>query len=309
MNLSLFDLHCDTAWEMLKQKQPLEENGLAVSLQKASIYHRYAQVMAHWTPSRMQDEEGWQNFLAMHQNLLNDPAVRTHKAKICTSCPDKDHIPSLFLAVEDARILAGKIDRVDRLFAMGIRILTPLWKGETCIGGSHDTDRGLTSFGKEALDRAASLGMILDISHASIRSAEMIFSIAQAHHRPVIASHSNAYDVCPVSRNLRTEQIQYIVDSDGLIGINLFTDFVTADGKATSIDALRHIDRFLELGAKDRIALGCDMDGCKLPPDIPNVSALVRLAEQMQKSGYSEELIHNLFYGNAYRFAKQYFRT
>ena len=47
MKLSLFDLHCDTAGEMLKTGQELEQNELAVSLRKASVYQHYVQVMAH----------------------------------------------------------------------------------------------------------------------------------------------------------------------------------------------------------------------------------------------------------------------
>ena len=308
MELSLFDLHCDTAWEMLKNKQPLERNDLAVSLEKASVYRRYAQVMAHWTPYRMQDEEGWLNCLEMHQNLANDPAVLEHKAEIQTVCPTEQQTAMLFLAIEDARILAGKVDRVDMLYGMGFRILTPLWKDETCIGGSHNTEAGLTPFGKAALERAVSLGMLLDISHASVQSAEEIFEISQKHDRPVIASHSNAYDVCPVSRNLRREQIRKIIASDGIIGLNLYTAFLKADGNATAEDALAHIDYFLEQGAEKHLALGCDMDGCDLPPDIVDVGALPRLAELMLSHGYSEELVHAVFYENAYRFVKKYFK-
>lgn len=307
MKLSLFDLHCDTAGEMLKTGQELEQNELAVSLRKASVYQHYVQVMAHWTPYGMQDEDAWEYCLRMLKNLKDDPAITAKKAVIQTVCPKQVDSPTLFLAVEDARILANQLERVNLLFENGIRILTPLWKGESCIGGSHDTDKGLTDFGRAALERAVSLGMILDISHASAASAEDIFTISKKHCRPVIASHSNAYEICPVSRNLRKDQIQAIVASDGLIGINLYKNFLKPDGNATAEDALAHIDYFLEQGAKEHLALGCDMDGCDLPPDIPDVSSLHRLAELMLAHGYSECLIRAIFYGNALRFAVQYF--
>lgn len=308
MNLSLFDLHCDTALEMLRNKQSFFQNTLAVSLQKASVYQRYVQVMAHWTPYRLGDEEGWKLVQEMLQNLKNDPVISEGKAVIQSVCPDRDHAPTLLLAVEDARILANRLERVDTLFESGIRILTPLWKGESCIGGSHDTDKGLTDFGKAALGRAVDLGMILDISHASVASAEDIFTIAKKHGRPVIASHSNAYDICPVSRNLRREQIGAIVASDGIIGINLYTKFLKPNGNATLEDTLAHIEYFLEAGAEQHLALGCDMDGCDLPSDVPDIAALPHLAELMQRHGYAEELIRAIFYENAYRFAQKHFK-
>ncbi len=298
MKLSLFDLHCDTVYEMRKQRQSLWENTLAVSLQKAAVFDRYIQVLAHWTDSSLEDEEGWLAFHAMLGYLKNDPALKKQAQSIST----------LLLSVEDARILAGKIERIDELYRLGIRILTPLWKGKTCIGGSHDTASGLTRFGKEALLRAASLGMILDISHASEESAREIFEISEKANRPVMASHSNAYEICPVSRNLRKWQLQKMLDCDGIIGINLHRYFLKEDGKAGIDDVLSHISYFLENGAEDHLALGCEMDGCNLPAEIPDLSKLPILAESMQKANYSEELIQKIFYQNAYSFAQKYLR-
>lgn len=305
MELSLFDLHCDTAYEMLRQKQPLSSNHLAISLENARKFKRYIQVMALWTDLKLDDGSGWQSCLAMLENLRNDATITSGDAMIQTSVSE-DLRPTLLLAVEDARILDGKLERVDRLYQSGIRILTPLWKGLTCIGGSHDTDQGLTPFGKKALKYALDLGMILDISHASECSAEDIFALAKEKKRPVIASHSNAYSVCPVSRNLRDGQIQSILSSDGIIGINLYRGFLTQDGNACAEDILPHIEYFLEQGAKNALCIGGDMDGAELPDDIPNLSALPLLAELMLKHNYPEKLIYDIFYQNAFRFAQKY---
>lgn len=307
MELSLFDLHCDTAYEMLKQKQPLADNSLAVSLKKAEGFRRYVQVIALWTDHRIDDEDGWQQYLAMRSNFLLDSALQTGAARTVTRYPEADEkSPTLILAVEDARILAEKLERVDLLYGHGVRILTPLWKGLTCIGGSHDTDMGLTDFGKHALKRATELGMILDLSHASLASANDMLEIAACHSRPVIASHSDAYAICPVSRNLRDEQVLAILCSGGVIGLNLYGAFLKADGNATAEDLIPHIEHFLSLGAEDALCLGCDMDGCDLPPDIPDLSALPRLAELLQKRNYSDRLIQKIFFENADRFAKKY---
>ena len=198
------------------------------------------------------------------------------------------------------------IRRIDRLYQMGIRIITPLWSGVSCIGGAHDTDEGLSTFGKNAMLRAISIGMIPDISHASERSADAIFELAAHSLRPVIASHSNAFAVCPVSRNLRDRQIQCILDTHGVIGINLYTRFLRKDGNADVTDVLRHMEYFLAHGARDSLCLGCDMDGSELPVELSDVSRLPRLAEEMLKQNYSEDLIRAIFFENAYQFAKKY---
>ena len=121
MKLSLFDLHCDTAYEMLHQNRSLDVNDLAVSLENAEKFEHYAQMMAYWTPPHLSDEDGFFALNRMHQNLMHDPAVKQNRTKIITGRFSRQDKRVLLLSVEDARILNGCIERVDRLWQMGIR--------------------------------------------------------------------------------------------------------------------------------------------------------------------------------------------
>lgn len=290
---------------MLAQKQALTRNRLAVSLQKAVFFDQYIQIMALWTDDTLDNESGWTRLCAMRENLLADEALKNGSASLCVTCPPQKAGTSLFLSLEDARVLNHRIERVDALFQMGIRFLTPLWWGDSCIGGAHDTQVGLTDFGKRAMRAACERGMILDISHASRASANDIFEIAELQSRPVIASHSNAYRVCPVSRNLHPDQIQAIQSSGGVIGLNLYTHFLSNTHDATREDVRRHIEYFLECGAESALCLGCDMDGAELPADIPDLEALPSLAQYLSNY-YPETLIRAIFFENAYHFAKRH---
>ncbi len=306
MTLSLFDLHCDTALEMFEKKQPFAKNNLHVSLENTAKFEQYVQIMAFFTSPELDDETGWNRFLQLRQNLISDPCVQSGSATLATTCPPRKAGVSLFFGIEDARIFAGKAERVEEARQLGVRILTPLWAGATCIGGSHDTNAGLTDFGKQALQKALALGMILDISHASVPSADEIFELSAAQNRPVIASHSNAADICPVSRNLSRRQIQKILSSGGVIGLNLYTNFLKKDGKAHISDLLPHIEYFLEQGAERALCLGGDWDGATLPPEIQTVGDLDSLADLLLSRNYSETFIRNLFFENAYSFAKKH---
>lgn len=306
MKLSLFDLHCDTAFRMLTEHQPFEKNTFAVSAEGGSVFSQYVQVMAHWIDHRMTDAEGWDFFWRMHCNLTNDPYITQGNAKLITECPARKKGISLLLALEDARILEGDLSRVDLLAQAGVRIMTPLWAGSTCIGGSHDTKECLTPFGKQAVSRAISLGIIPDISHASVASAQDIFEIAEGLNAPVIASHSNAYSICPVSRNLRDSQIKDLLRLGGVIGLNLYQGFLREDGNAKATDLFPHIDHFLTMGAEYSLCIGGDMDGCDLPDDLQGLADLPALAEQMLSHNYSEQLVNAIFFENAYTFAQKH---
>ncbi len=308
MKISLFDLHADTAWAMYQSGQPLGSNSLAISLDKAQKHERYIQTMALWTSPKLSDDEGYQHLLQMVENLKNDPALQSGKAELCSACPARDsQKASLILSVENARVLGGRIERVAELADLGVKSVIPMWSGETCIGGSHNTTVGLTGFGKRAAKEMLSIGIILDISHASLESSKDIFEISAEYNKPVIASHSNAHAVCPVSRNLQDWQTRAILASGGIIGLNLYRAFLEQDGNATLDSILRHIEHFLSLGAEDALCLGCDMDGADLLDDIPDLSHLDRLAEHLSAHGYSQKLIDNLFFENAYRFAQKHF--
>lgn len=308
MNLSLFDLHADTAWAMCQTHQSLRSNSLAISLEKAQKYARYIQVMALWTPPDLTNEEGYLHLLEMVKNLKDDSSLANGEAELCSSCPPRESKkPSLILTIEDARILDGHIERVGELAALGVRSVIPLWSGDSCIGGSHNTDVGLTDFGKRATEEMLAHGMVIDISHASVKSSEDIFELSAKSGKPVIASHSNAHAICPVSRNLHDWQIDAILASGGIIGINLYRNFLEKDGDATLDSILRHIEYFLSRGAKSALALGCDMDGAELLSAIPDLSHLDRLAEHLLAHGYSQSLMDAIFFENAYRFAKKYF--
>lgn len=305
MSLSLFDLHCDTACKMLDRGQPLRSNSLAVSLDKASVYEQYIQIMAFWTDSRLDNESGWERLKELYANLCADTSVAEGSAKLCTSCPERKPGISLLLGLEDARVLNGKTERIEDLYRMGIRIITPLWSGTTCVGGSHNTRDGLTDFGKEALRQALQLGMLPDISHASEQSADDLFLLANDLNRPVIASHSNAFDICPVSRNLHRNQLRQLLACGGIVGLNLYRRFLTQAETATMEDVLRHIEFFLEQGAEHALCLGCDMDGADLLPELGDLSALPRLAELLLRY-YPDSLVQSVFFENAFHFAERY---
>ena len=305
MRTSFFDLHCDTATEMFGRQESFETNSLSVSLQKAADFDIYVQVMAIWTDPSLGDEEGWTRLCKVLDHLRADRSIQEEKATLVTNGREIENRVSLLLALEDARVLNRKLDRVEELHRLGFRILTPLWGGETCMGGSHDTNKGLTDFGKHAITDAISIGMTLDISHASLRSADEIFEIASHQGRPVIASHSNAYEICPVSRNLNRDQIRNLLALGGIIGLNLHRPFLSNQKLATREDVLRHMEYFLEQGCEDTLCFGCDMDGATMPADLPDLTAIPSLREYLSNY-YSDALLKKIFFKNAHHFATRH---
>ena len=224
MKLRLFDLHCDTPHKCYINNCHLDNSPLDVSLEKLSAFDDYAQIMAFWSDCRISDESAFSAFHKIVDRLNFDIERLDEDFAYVKSAADfakEKSRKKIFLSVEDARILCGRLDRLRVLYARGVRFLIPVWGGESIIGGAHDTELGLTEFGKSVAYECAKLGIITDISHASEKTAQELFEIAELANKSIMASHSNSYSVCNHSRNLRDEQFELIKKLGGVVGISL----------------------------------------------------------------------------------------
>ena len=310
MKRSLFDTHCDTAYKLYHRGVGLDSNDCChISLEKAACYEFYAQFYAVWCNKRLDDETCWQEFLNITDYFktelmrLSDRVTQvTCSSELETALREGKH--AAILAVEDARLTAGKLERLDELWARGVRYLTLLWGGDTCIGGSHDTPNGLTEYGKALVRGCFERGIIPDVSHASERSVDDLLPIAYEYRKPFIASHSNAHAVYGLTRNLRDRHFEAVKDMGGIVGINLCATHLadTSLRSATVEDIFAHVEHYLALGGEDTVGFGADWDGAGLPEGIDNVGDLTQVAEFMARHNYSDELIEKLFCKNTYQF-------
>lgn len=308
--MKLFDLHCDTATRLLGENQGLYDNNFHISIKRAEYLENYAQVMAIWTDKKLTDEQGYERFFEVLKNLdkeikINrDRVERIISSEHLLSCTENGKVP-LILAVEDARILNNDISRLDILCNHGVRLLTLNWYGETCIGGGHDTDIGLSEFGVSVVKKCFEIGIIPDISHCSFKGARDTIEIAKNYKKPIVASHSDSYFVNRHTRNLRNDDFIDICKLGGLVGINLCPSHLTSNGKADVNDIMKHIEHYLTLGGENTVAMGGDLDGTNLPDGFSGIQDVYKISNEMLKSNYSEELVNKIMYKNAFDFIKR----
>lgn len=305
--MKYFDLHCDTALALYRNGAALKDAPCAVSLDKVAAYERYVQLMAVFTDSRLTDEEGWEQFWKVRKNLLDQ--CETYGVPVCHDGAElgntlrfMDNKDVFLLTVEDVRILAGKIERLEELHRAGVSVITPLWGGDTCIGGSHNTDHGLTEFGKAVVAECFERGIAVDISHASTYSTDDIFTLAEQKHGKVLATHSNAHALCPHTRNLTDDQLRRLAALDGIVGVNLYVRFLSESDPCTADDVVRHIDHLMNVLGEDRVAFGADWDGADVPAELCDISKMPTLVPLLKEKGYSDTVLEKLYFNNAMAF-------
>ncbi|HLK29943.1 MAG TPA: dipeptidase [Puia sp.] len=144
----------------------------------------------------------------------------------------KAHKLAAMMGVEGGHMMEDDLDNLDSLFKRGVRYMTLTWNNSTswATSAADETKKsfsvtpyGLTEFGKQVVRRMNELGMMVDISHVGEKT---FWDAINTTTKPVIASHSSVYSICPVPRNLKDDQIKAVAKNGGVIDINFFSGFI-----------------------------------------------------------------------------------
>ena len=197
------------------------------------------------------------------------------------------------LAIEGAHALDGDPANVDRLFAVGFRIVGLAHFFDNDVGGSAHGVRqgGLTAVGRDVVGRLEARSMLVDLAHASAATIDEVLAIAT---RPVVVSHSGVRGTADNARNLSDEQLRAVAATGGIVGIGFWPTATGGDDARSIAQAIAHA--VAVIGA-DYVALGSDFDGAvRVPFD---VSGLILLTEALQAAGLDEATIAAVMGGSA----------
>jgi len=280
--MRVFDLHCDTLTRCMQNGEPLARASGHVSLERGGAFERWRQVFAVFVPD------------TLHGQAACDYANRaldfydSQRVEIERACAP-------ILAIENGNALMGDLRRLDAFHARGVRIVTLTWNGanELGHGARCDPALGLTPFGKAALNRMFELGVLPDVSHLNRAG----FWDAAALGQPLWATHSDCAAIHPHRRNLDDEQLRAIFAGGGLVGLNLYTEFL--GGAGTAEDMARHLAHMIDLGGEDCAALGSDFDGCDVHPSLAGLERLEYLDSELDRFGFTATQRKKFFWANA----------
>jgi membrane dipeptidase len=139
------------------------------------------------------------------------------------------------IGIEGGHMIENDLNKLDSFYKRGVRYMTLTWnKTLPWVSSAKDESRntvpnpkkGLNDLGRQIVKRMNDLGMMIDISHLGEQSFRDVMRITA---KPVIASHSCVYNLCPVYRNLKDEQIKAIAKNGGIIMINFYPGFLDSN--------------------------------------------------------------------------------
>ncbi len=295
----VFDLHCDTADKLIKGKN-LISNNAHIDLLRANEFDCYVQCFSCFT----KEESGATALFKKKKTALlteinkNGSLIALAKSGQELKQNTENKKMSAILTLEGTAGINHNPGALENLRQTGFRMCSLCWNEQNVLTGSNQTGGGLTQKGKDFVKEANRLGMFIDVSHISDCGFWDIIKISRL---PVIASHSNSRFVHPHKRNITNDMFLAICQTGGVVGINLYTDFLSKNGSID--DIVRHIFHFLELaGNADHIALGGDLDGCdNLANGIANITDYKKIANALNKAGLDQNTINKILFNNAYK--------
>ncbi len=299
----LLDLHCDTLYALDKNPQSgnLLSNTLHVDVERMEQVGAITSCFAIFVDSE-ESPSPWEAACDLHELFVSSlekygdriQQVRTVDAIV------QAHTPSAVLTCEDAQILEGDLRRLSVLQNWGVRMASLTWNHENDLGYPHTMEgKPLKAFGIEAVREMERQGIVVDVSHLNDAG---FYSVLEHAKKPFVASHSNCRVCTPVSRNLSDEMLRSLGNAGGVVGLNFYPPFLSANTEENHIvDMVRHAKHMRNMGGSGILSIGTDFDGIEGKLAIADIAGMERLWDALSEAGFTVCELEGMWQKNALR--------
>jgi membrane dipeptidase len=194
----------------------------------------------------------WNGFLARYPQWLT--SIRCAKDLIAAKADGRYGI--LFGLQTSAQF--ESLDAVEACYARGLRIsqLTHNFRSRVADGDFEPRDAGVSEYGATVIERMNTLGMAVDLAHASDRTQLQACEISKS---PLVLSHGNCRALNANSMRATTDEaIRAIARKGGVVGIAFVTFMVKGSDPVTINDVVDHFDHVRDLVGIEHVGLGSD---------------------------------------------------
>uniref|UniRef100_A0A8C5PI74 Dipeptidase n=1 Tax=Leptobrachium leishanense TaxID=445787 RepID=A0A8C5PI74_9ANUR len=211
------------------------------------------------------------------------------------------------IGLEGGHTIDSSMGTLRMFYDLGVRYMTLT---HTCntpwaetsskeVHSFYPREKSLTDFGKEIVKEMNRIGMIIDLSHTSFTTSRDVLAVSKA---PVIFSHSSAYALCKINRNVPDDVLISLQKNHGLIMINFHTEFVACCKSANITNVADHFDYIRNIVGSQSIGIGADYDGVNgFPTGLEDASKYPLLIKELLRREWTEEELGGILRNNFLR--------
>lgn len=165
-------------------------------------------------------------------------------------------VTGVMMGFQNAHAYEDQIGNVQIFKDLGVGITQMCYNTQNLVGtGCYERDGGLSGFGHEIVAEMNRVGVLCDLSHVGPNTAK---EVIDASSKPVAYSHCLPAGLKEHPRNRTDEELKYIADNGGFVGVTMFTPFLRAGVNATVEDYVEAIQYIYNIVGEDAIGIGTD---------------------------------------------------
>ena len=314
------DSHCDSPMILAPQQVDWAEAfsrrnpDLLVDLQKMDEGHLDGTIMVAYLAQGARDEDGLKAATAKANDILSkmeDMAARCAARVAIARCPDDlrrlklEGRHGIMLGIENGYAIGKDIKNIEAFRNRGVVYMTLCHNGDNDICDSakgNNEHGGVSPFGADVIREMNRFGMMVDLSHGGEKS---FYDALDISSQPIVCSHSSARALCNHPRNLTDDQMRALAQKGGVAQVTFYHGFLKAEGEASIIDAIAHLNHMVKIMGVEHVGIGTDFDGDGGVKGIASASELINFTRRMLRERYTNEEIQMLWGGNFMRVMQQ----
>jgi membrane dipeptidase len=230
----------------------------------------------------------WKSWFRDHSELLTQVYGTADIARA-----KREGKTGVVLGFQNTSAFEDQVGYVSLFKELGVGVVQLTYNTQNLVGsGCYESqDSGLSDFGREIVAEMNRVGMLCDLSHVgSTTSRDVIL----ASTKPVCYSHCLPAALKAHPRNKSDEELRFIVDRGGFVGVTMFPPFLAKGVNSTVDDYVAAIDYIINLAGEDSVGIGTDFTQGQPPAffdwithDKGNARVLTEFGEIVNPQGIS----------------------
>ena len=162
----------------------------------------------------------------------------------------------IMMGFQNAHAYEDQIGYVQTFKDLGVGVVQMCYNTQNLIGtGCYERDGGLSDFGREIVAEMNRVGVLCDLSHVGSKTSEEVILESK---KPVCYSHCLPSGLKDHPRNKSDEELKFIADRGGFIGVTMFAPFLKNGINSSIEDYVEAIEYIVNIAGVDQVGIGTD---------------------------------------------------
>ena len=224
--------------------EDMRKAGLSAANCTCSVWENFQETMDNIA--------AWKRMLRENQDLITP--VRT-TADILRA--KEEGKTGIILGFQNVSAFEDRLGYIQLFKELGVGIVQMAYNTQNLVGtGCYESrDGGLSDFGREVVAEMNRVGIMCDLSHVGSKTSE---EVILASRKPVCYSHCLPSGLREHPRNKADDELRFIVEHGGFIGVTMFSPFLKKGNDSTVDDYVEAIDYVIGLAGEENVGIGTD---------------------------------------------------